>query len=171
MTRCPNCQATLPDGAYFCQFCQTNFGAAPGGRMVSRRVSGLQPSSAMPGAPGWVLPAYYGIAVWWMFDGGWQVFRSLPLKDGFGVIGLIIGGVTAIVGLGLLARIDLVRGIVNILCLVQIIDGALGIIIGFLAIAVSPLGGAFMMIMAALQIALACLMIYLIGETDVGCRI
>ncbi len=124
---------------------------------------------AMPGTPGWVLPAYYGISGWWFLNGVWTVLSTLISKNGasgFGVIIVVIGGLTALVGLGLILRIDAVRGIVNVLCALNILFGAIGLITAFFMTGVFGIWAAIGMIRNAIQIAMAGLMIYLIGETD-----
>ena len=172
MVKCPHCSATLPDGAFQCQFCGTQFAAAPAGTQRGfTQPAASRFNDAMPGAPKWVAPVYNLIAAWWIIDGVWTILRGTVLagKDSggfFTTVFMIIGGVTALVGIGLLLRIDVVRGIVNVLCLLQILDGALGLIMAFFMTSVFGIWGAIGMIMSAIRIAQAGLMIYLIGETD-----
>src|SRR5437899_1950147 len=169
MIKCPGCQATLPDGALQCQFCGAQLAAPPVARGYARGQT--RQSSAMPGAPSWVMPAYYGIALWWMLSGAWDILQATVWagKDSGGfldVLGILFGGITALVGLGLLLRIDVVRGIVNVLCFLQIVFGILGLITSFLLS--GPLGmiGILGMIHSIVDIGTAGLMIYLIGETE-----
>lgn len=164
MVKCPKCQATLPDGAYVCQFCQTSFGTAP--RVPGRPAIGAagKSSIAAPGAPGWVVPFYYLIAAWWVVDGAQLAYQSL--SGGLvATLGLVIGVVSALVGLGLLLRIEAARGIVNVLCFLQILDGLLALVF-LLFSGIGGLWGAVSLIFTFIRIGFAGLMIYLIGETD-----
>ncbi len=170
MVKCPHCNATLPDGSFQCQFCLTQFAAAPPAARGHAPVNS-RTGSSMPGAPRWVVPAYNVIAAWWIVDGVWTILKGTVLAEKdtggfFTIVFMIIGGVTALVGLGLLLRIDLVRGIVNVLCFLQILDGAFGLLIAFVLTGMLGIWGVIAMIMSAIRIAQACLMIYLIGETD-----
>ena len=169
MVKCPNCQATLPDGAFQCQFCRTQLALPPGAARGYGRPS--RQSAAMPGSPSWVMPAYYGIALWWMFSGVWDILHATLWagKDSGGfldILGIVFGGITALVGLGLLLRIDVVRGIVNVLCFLQILFGILGLITSFLLSGPFGMIGVLGMIHSIVDIGTAALMIYLIGETD-----
>lgn len=86
--------------------------------------------------------------------------------DLFNVINLILHVVTILVGLGLILRVELARGIVNALCFLQILQGVFGLLGSFIFTFVVPLFGAIAMIFSFVQIALAILMIFLIGETE-----
>jgi hypothetical protein len=125
----------------------------------------------MSGAPRWAVPAYNAIVAWWILGGIWNVlqgtvFASKEDANIFGIIIAIFGAITALVGLGLILRIDLVRGIVNILCFLRILGGIRGLIIGFFLS--GPLGmlGIGMMIASIIDIGTGGFMIYLIGETE-----
>lgn len=165
MKKCPGCNATLPDMATGCQFCGASFAPpVPAGRGAGR-LGGIVDYTG--GRPSWVLPAYYGIAAWWVLSGLREVVSSTVVAHGeIGILTLLIGGATALVGLGLLLRVEAVRGIVNVLCFIQILDGAMSLVIGVFMTGILGVWGAIGMIFSALQIALACLMIFLIGETD-----
>jgi hypothetical protein len=82
------------------------------------------------------------------------------------IVMMIIGGITALIGIGLIARVEVVRGIVNILCWIRIVGAGFGLFSSLLAGAfVGPaalVGAAFNL----LDLITAGLMIYLIGETD-----
>src|SRR2546430_2241002 len=130
MTKCPKCNATLPDGSVSCQFCGNQWGTAPGGAKHAGR------TSYSGGTPGWIWPAYYGIAGWWIVNGVYAVLASTAFapKDGGGavsIIELIIGAFTALVGLGLILRVEAARGIVNVICFIQILSGILDVITFF----------------------------------------
>jgi hypothetical protein len=82
------------------------------------------------------------------------------------MIGLIIGAVTALIGLGLILRIEAARGIVNVICFIQILSGVLDIAFFFFAAPALGLFGAVGFIFAFIRIGLAGLMIFVIGETE-----
>ncbi len=93
----------------------------------------------------------------------------LALRSGAGVIGIIslaIGIFTACVGLGLIFRVEAARGIVNVLCFIQILEGALGLAIGFLLSGFVGIWGIVGMIFSILRVVFAVLMIFAIGETE-----
>jgi hypothetical protein len=163
MIKCPKCSATLPDGSGYCQFCQATFVPLdPVRKPVEKEEINF---AAMPP---WVWPAYRGISIWWIVMGLYSVVSSLLTAGSAGpnVFVIAMGGISAIVGIGLLAQIDFIRKLVNICCFLQILQGALGL----LAIIISPhITGIFGLIMLVIQfvnIVCAVLMIYLIGETE-----
>lgn len=152
MIKCPSCNATLPDGAVRCQFCGAALAApAPGSRSHSQ-------DGSQWGPPAWVWPAYYGVAVWWILQGA---VHALFLRGG--LLDITINAVSALIGVGLLARIELVRGITNVICFLSILGGLVGLGMAFLE---GGWSGALGMIMAIVQIAMAGFMIFLIGETE-----
>lgn len=163
MIQCPQCRNSLPDTFTKCQFCGADVTKVP--RPVQPKV---QRSSY--GEPAkWVFLAYYGIAGYWLIGGAMDIFRgvkSLEESGGFAYIGIVFGAITALVAIGLMARIELVRGIVNILSFLRILSGALGLwgaLMGSLFI--GPLAILFA-IFSAIDVASGLFMIYLIGETD-----
>lgn len=180
MITCPQYQATLPDGAYHCQYCGLTFGAAPTGRMQSGRMSPSSPAAAskwrdvMPGAPRWALPVYYAIAAWWMLSGVWDILQVTALGEGsvglFDMIVIAFGAITALIGLGLILRVDEIRDFVNILCFLQILFGLLGIVQGFLLAGGLGMLGIFVMVGSIIDVLTGFLMIYLLGETDTRAR-
>ncbi|HJP82146.1 MAG TPA: hypothetical protein VJ835_01460 [Fimbriimonadaceae bacterium] len=84
----------------------------------------------------------------------------------FSYIGIAIAAVTTLVGIGLLFRVELARGIVNFLCGLQIIFGLFGLAGAVLGSMFSGPIGLVLVIMQIVQIAAAGFMIYVIGETD-----
>jgi hypothetical protein len=166
MIKCPKCNATLPDGAGHCQFCGNTFAAQP---VPGRPPRNEDPDYGGSGSPQWVWPAYYLISAWWILNGIWGVIEVLLSKDPgslFGIIAMLLNVVTALVGLGLILRVELARGIVNVLCFLQILEGIFGLLGSFAMTFVFGLFGAIAMIMSVIQIALAVVMIFVIGETE-----
>ncbi|MGC8668931.1 MAG: hypothetical protein ACP5VE_12530 [Chthonomonadales bacterium] len=152
MIKCPACNATLPDGAVRCQFCGASLAVPQRSSPAPNREEGST------GTPPWVWPAYYGVAVWWILQG---VVHVLLVRGG--VVDTSINGLSAVIGLGLLARIELVRGITNVMCFLSIVGGLFGLGMAFLE---GGWSGALGMLLAVVQIAMAGFMIFLIGETE-----
>ena len=108
MTKCPKCNATLPDGSSSCQFCGNQWAGAPGS------VSRSSKTAYSEGTPEWIWPAYYGISGWWILNGIYAILAATVFapKSGGGVgsmIGLVIGAITALIGLGLILRVEAAR--------------------------------------------------------------
>ncbi len=166
MVKCPGCNATLPDMATQCQFCGAQFAGTPANQTRGyARPVGPQRGLARTinatdawGKPKWVWPAYYAVAGWWVL----QAILAVLMSHGT-VFGLVVGGVTGIIGLGLLARIEIVRGIVNIVCFLNILFGLYDMGLGFLG---GGWSGSLIMVLAIMQVGMAGLMIFLIGETE-----
>jgi hypothetical protein len=167
MIQCPSCKATLPDGAGHCQFCGATFAATP----PSRRTDSDDPDLGGGDSPSWVWPAYYGISIWWILSGVWGIIQELMSKNPgsfWSIVSMGISAVTALVGLGLILRVEQARGIVNVLCFLQILNGVFGLLGGFVMSFAPIIGifGAIAMIVSALDIVFAILMIFVIGETE-----
>lgn len=165
MRRCKNCGAALAPHAVQCDLCGARAAGPPPVRLEEgphRRSEGASPGIA-PGAPRWVGVAYNLIAAYWLVTGGIRVVAAASGGPGAGgVVAGAFGLLAALIGLGLLLRVEFVRGIVNVLCGLQILFGALGVLDSFLG--GDPLG----LILSFVQIATAGFMIYLIGETETG---
>ena len=160
MLKCPHCQATLPDFSQGCQFCGKQWGAPAGSPQAKRQGRGGG------GSPGWVWPAYYAIAGWWILDGLRVLLAAITGSVSVGIIGLVVGVITLLVGVGLVFKVELARGIVNVLCFLQILSGAFSIVMGFFFAPIMGLWGIIWMILSFVQIGTAGLMIFLIGETE-----
>lgn len=166
MIKCPKCQATLPDGSLKCQFCGEMWAGPPAPR------AGLKTKIAYTGGtPAWVWPAYFGIAGWWVVNGVWVILHTTVLasKEAGGIgamLSLVVGGVTALIGIGLLLRVEAARGVVNFLCFLQILGGLMTLAGFFFGGAALSLWAVVALLMAFVQIGTAGLMIFLIGETD-----
>ena len=130
MINCPKCNATLPDWAAKCQFCGNTFTPAP--KRASANDEQETPGQSLNLK--WVWPAYYGIAGWWIVSGLYDVISALTSRHPgslFSTISIVFAVITLLVGVGLIARVELARGIVNVLCFLQILDGAFGMLGGF----------------------------------------
>jgi hypothetical protein len=165
MIQCPKCQAKLPDGAGYCQFCHATFAPVNPPRVDAEGSTGIAPQ------PGWIWPAYYAIAAWWILGGVYGVLSATLLSHASGgsggsVLLLIVEALPALVGVGLVFKVELARGIVNIACFLQILQGCLGLLFAFFSPFVTGLWGIVTVLMEFLNIGSAILMIYLIGETE-----
>ena len=162
MILCPQCGAKLPDWTTKCQFCQETIDPTIAGHIPG--VSGKTPQ--------WVWGAYYGIAIYWILAGAYSALFPLlesSKSDGLGfaaIIGIAVGSLSILFGIGLIARIEVIRGIINFFCGLKIIFGLLGMLgtIG-LALLTGPFG-IILMFLKVFDIASAAFMIYLIGETE-----
>lgn len=164
MIQCPNCGNSLPDTFAKCQFCGADVTKVP--RPIAQPKQAASPYFQ---TAKWVWVAYYGIGGYWLLGGGMDIFRSLRSMSEagfFAYFGLALGAFSVLVAIGLIARIELVRGIVNILSWLRIVSGALALwgalwgslYIGPIALLIALFG--------TFDIASGVLMIYLLGETE-----
>jgi hypothetical protein len=170
MIKCPSCQASLPAWATVCQFCKADVSK------VARPAGAPAKKTGRPVAS-WIWGAYYSLAAFYVLSGIYDIamtfVRSKEKFMGeeiglsfFSYIGIAIGAITALVGLGLIFRVELARGVVNFLCGLQIIFGLFGLAGAVLGTLFSGALGFVLVIMQVVQIAAAGFMIYVIGETD-----
>jgi len=167
---CPNCKQTLTAKAQVCQFCKADV------RSVARPI--VPNAQAAPIADSnWKVVAYYAMGIYWIVNGlliiiGSAIIQNKLIAGGAGMfagipaIGIVIGLVFALTGAGMLLRVELARGIVNILSWLTIVMSVLRVV-GLL------LAGFFMGPIVILMIfrsvvdgLFAGFQIYLIGETD-----
>ena len=122
------------------------------------------------GRPKWVYPAYYAIAGWFILSGLLAIVLVLTnkkLEDGFfKTILIVFPAVQMLLGLGLLAKIEFVRGIVNFFCGLSLVFGILGLLGSFGDILLLGAVGVLSVVRSVIDIATNAMMIYLIGETD-----
>ncbi|RYG34697.1 hypothetical protein EON81_14875 [bacterium] len=161
----------MPDWAQKCQFCNTDTKA------VARPVAaGPRPVNPAFAAPKWVWGAYYATSVYFIIGGFGDIFEAIRetetkfmgVAQGYTFstyLGLIFGGLTILFGIGLLLRIEIVRGIMNFFCGLTILFGLLQIPGSLFGAVLSPLGMLWA-VMNILDIVTAVFMIFLIGETD-----
>lgn len=175
MITCPNCKKTLPDWAQNCQFCGSDLKSVA--RPFLAPVQGRARGSAR--TADWIWPAYYGICGWDILNGIYGIIMGLQPHRAHGLMPatssnpfLIFFGVFEIIwGLALAAKIEIVRGITNILCFLSIAAGVLQLVGYALSTALVPFFGGALVVVAAIfmtvfNIACSGLMIYLLGETD-----
>jgi len=169
MIQCPNCKQSVPDWVQRCQFCQTEL------TNVARPIATKKP--ALVQAAAWIYPTYYTIAGYFVLSGALEIIQTLYAANahkgvemhGMGpiqVVMIIIGAITSMIGLGLILKVEIVRGIVNIFCWLRIATSVLGLpaAVG-LALILGPIG-IVALVMSIFDIITGGLMIYLLGETD-----
>lgn len=163
MIKCPKCNATLPDGSGYCQFCKATFVPLdPLPKAAKDDDTGIAPQ------PNWVWPAYRGISIWWIVSGLYGVVSSLLTagEAGPNVLFIALEGLTAIIGIGLIFNVGFIRKLVNIVCFLQILGGVLSVAVVIFSPHIKGILGLIALLIQALDIAFAVLMIYLLGETE-----
>lgn len=124
------------------------------------------------GKPGWVYPAYYIVASYFVLSGLGGALMTLlnhkTMTEGgpFVYVGLAFNAVGVLLGLGLIAKIEIIRGIVNFVCGLSLIFGIIGLLGSFGAVLTLGGLGVLILIQNVLDICSNGFMIYLIGETD-----
>ena len=163
MIVCPNCKAQLPDWAKTCQFCQADTGHVLRPRQDNPDVHAFQ-------TPTWTLAAYYAVSSLLLLSGLIGILTTLvgARKDGlqlFDFVSLVFDGVGTLVGIGLLLRLELIRGITNIICFLGILSGLRFIAAGVFGTLFSS-WGLLVALYGIIKVAIYGFMVYLIGETD-----
>lgn len=163
MITCPNCKASLPDWSKTCQFCQ-----ADTAQVLRPKQDNPDPQAFE--TPTWTLAAYYAVSALLLLSGLVGILATLlgSKKDGidlFAAISLVFDSVGALVGLGLLLRLEIVRGITNIICFLGILSGIRFTLAGLGATFFTS-WGLLIVIYGIIKICVYAFMIYLIGETD-----
>ncbi|MHB8636303.1 MAG: hypothetical protein ACYC96_07515 [Fimbriimonadaceae bacterium] len=162
MITCPNCKASLPDWAKNCQFCQADTSQV------------IRPTQTKPNAqafttPAWTLAAYYAVSGLITIQSVVEIVSTIVgSKHGVGpfeVIILVWYGLSAVIGIGLLLRVSIIRAFVNFVCYLNIGCGLLSLAGALFGTLFSAYGLIFVLL-AILQIAEYGFMIFLIGETD-----
>lgn len=161
MVECPKCRAQLPDWTQTCQFCGQDV------RSVARPPSNAKPK-AMYEPPAWVNFAYYAIAVYWIVSGLFRILSGLGVfdREAASPLLIIVGAIGIVFGVGLIARVEIVRGIVNFVCGLNIIFGLFslgGIILG--SVFAGPIA-ILWVIYQLIDIAQSAFLIFLIAETE-----
>jgi hypothetical protein len=173
MIQCPKCANQLPDWAQNCQFCQTDL---KGVARPKPDVKTMRPMMSGP-AP-WVWPAYYLSAGWFILNGIITIASSIILmaKIDNSLFGAVLGPITyvmlvvgiaqVVIGLGLILKIEFIRGVANIWCWLQILAGARGLLGSLVFGGFFTSWGIVGIVRSVFDIGTAGLIIYLLGETD-----
>lgn len=175
--KCPKCSASLPDWAQTCQFCGANVAKAPRPQPVVEKKS--------RGAfeiPKWVWITYYGISTWWVISGAYRLMdafyvfgkpadvialeKKWDIQVGPSYFAAVIAAITVVFGLGLILRIPLIRTWVNWISGLKLISGVFGLATSVMASAALGLIGLLLVIANILDIIMAAILIWMIGETD-----
>lgn len=175
--KCPQCQASLPDWSKSCQFC-----GADTSRLARPVREETKKHYATFDTPKWIWACYYLIAAWWILGGvfdvlnGFYVFGKplelLKLEKEFNitaspmVIDIITGTVTACFGIGLAVKLEMIRGIVNVIAGLKLARSLLGLAGTLLGMTFSGVLGIPFMLMHLFNIITSGMLIWLIGETD-----
>lgn len=157
-------------GVATCQFCGEDLrGAAP----VQKRSIFLDPDNHdvvhTGGRPKWVYPLYYTISGYFLVSGLVALILTLvnPNKSEFAnILMYVSAGISIVLGLGLLGKVEIIRGIVNFVCGLRVFFGLLNLPGALAGLLGSTFFGILGLIFAVLDIVLNGFMIYLIGETD-----
>lgn len=169
---CPTCNKQVIAGVPTCQFCGSDLrGMAPA--QAKRSVFIDRDSYDVVhsgGKPGWIYPAYYTVCGYYILSGLAAVILTVVQAKGdmdmFTYAMIAIYSVSILIGIGLLAKIELVRGIVNIVSFFKILGDLRGIL-GALGIMMLSTGmGILLLVLNVFDLCASVLMIYLIGETD-----
>jgi len=169
MPVCVRCRSDIPVGSAACPACGAAREAPPPVRLPARGASRAPATSGASGAPRWVWRVYRAVCVYWIAAGALGVARALASGEASSPTGIVAMGVAALgalVGIGLLLHIEVVRGVVNVLSFLKILSGLLGFLTGLLGSIVGGMWGVVAMLTSLLDIATGGLMIFLIGETD-----
>lgn len=123
------------------------------------------------GKPGWIYPAYYIVSGYYALSGVIGILsvvlnKKNDMSDPFTIAMIAIYSIGLLIGIGLMAKIELVRGIVNFFSFFKILGALRGILESFGIILWSTAFGILYLIFSVLDLCAAVLMIYLIGETD-----
>lgn len=171
MISCPKCHASLPDWAKTCQFCQNDVT-----KVVRPVAVKTDKGPLIPVAP-WVWGAYYALSVYFLLNGGYEIFSAFRISHqkilgeeiGFGFASIfvtLLGAFHIVLGIGLLFQIQVLRNVVNFILGMSVLLGILNLALSLPGVMIGGFYGFLSLMTQALQIAASAFMIYLIGETD-----
>jgi hypothetical protein len=159
--KCPGCGNSLPPSFTKCHICGADLAG------VARPKAPVKQKYVDPNKPAWVYPAYNAIAGYFLVSGlVTLVFSLVPAKGGLPIVSIVASAITIIFGIGLLAKIEFIRGIANVLCFLNILGAVLRIAGSFVVTLVLGPLGILMLLLAVIDLCTNVFMIYLIGETD-----
>lgn len=113
---CPNCEMILKDTTEICPSCGTNV------MYMARSTKEVMGFSYSGKAPPFAWPLYYVISGYWVLSGIASI--AIPALTGFGG-GSCWGIVQALLGIGLLLKVNRIRRVVNFLCFMGLAFGLL----------------------------------------------
>lgn len=156
MITCPKCSATLPPSRVNCQFCGADTSKVERPKALKRESKGYVASKAV-----WVW--YTIICIWWALSGGLTLFFGMSDGSAFGIVG---GSFELAVGLGMLARLRIFRGIAHIICWINLVKGLCFILGGLLSTTFFGPIGLLVSLIGFFGVVTSGGMIYVIGETE-----
>ncbi|MBI1333882.1 MAG: hypothetical protein JST12_12540 [Armatimonadetes bacterium] len=171
---CPTCNRQVIAGVPTCQFCGQDLrglAPAPGKKSIFIDQDSYDPVHT-GGKPNWVVPAYYIVASYFVLSGALAALLTFMNKKEmsdpgmFTYIGFVFDAISVIMGLGLLAKIEIIRGIVNFVCGISLVFGIIDLLGSFGGILAFGMLGVLGLIQNVISICMNAFMIYLIGETD-----
>jgi hypothetical protein len=168
--QCPQCGRSLPGGLQHCQFCGASLASVPRPVPVSTR-------RVPVGPPGYVIGLYYASAIWWILQGIRMIasgFNLIPdvmagpgaIFAGIVYVAIAVGLFFMALGLGLVLKWEWARGVVNIICWINIFFGILSF---FTLFGMAFVFGPIMIVGVILNVIDICIsggMVWLIGETE-----
>ncbi|MBX3097518.1 MAG: hypothetical protein KF812_11695 [Fimbriimonadaceae bacterium] len=160
---CPNCEMILKDTTEICPGCGTNV------MHLARDTRSTIGFTYHGKIPPFAWPMYYLISAYWTVSGLYGTVSPFLFGQGF-TICIIFPILQVLMGIGLLLRIEAVRGIVNILCWFSILGGILGAIGSIISIPATGVFGVIAVIGYVLTIVTSALMIWVIGLTQANIR-
>ncbi len=171
--QCPKCQQWLALTASVCQFCGTDVSRVPRPVVpVKQRVRGATSRHNMK----LVWRLYYFFSALWMFDGLRVVIAFLvPTLDEFasgnpfaswGIAGMLIGIINMLIGLGLILKVERIRGAANFLCGMNLLSSLVGLGMAILVSGALGIWGLVSVFISMLYVVLYGAQIWVIGETD-----
>ncbi|AIE83392.1 hypothetical protein OP10G_0024 [Fimbriimonas ginsengisoli Gsoil 348] len=169
MIQCPNCAKSVPDWSKECQFCQADV------KGVARpRKSDFQRGTQIEKAA-WIRPALYVAAGYSILGGLQNIGSGTPMLGGkpspgtptalfvgTGLVMMAVGCLSALVGVGLLTKVEIARRAAIPVSGLRILTSGLILVGSLLAGGVSSSGTIFNI----LDIVTAGLLVYLVRETD-----
>jgi hypothetical protein len=154
---CPGCEMILKDTTEICPSCGTNV------MHLARSTKEVMGFSYSGKAPPFAWPLYYVISVYWVLSGIASI--ALPMLTGFGG-GSCFGIVQALLGIGLLLKVNRIRRWVNWICFAGLAFGLLSIGFSLLALIVDGKFGFTVFAFGLMTVATNGLMIWVIGLTQ-----
>lgn len=163
---CPSCRNSVPAGQPQCQFCGS---ALPVTAPVKGSVWHDDAVNTPYRRPTWVPLAYNLVSAYIGLSGLVQLVTGgvhIARDNWVGYIEVVMGTIGLVLGVGLLLRIEFIRGVVNFVCGMSILFGLFGLLASFPFMMVLGLVGLLWLLQSVFNIATNAAMIYLVGETD-----
>lgn len=156
---CPGCEMILKDTTEICPSCGTNV------MHLARSTKEVMGFSYSGKAPPFAWPLYYVISGYWILAGVLSIF--LPaLLGGFARGASCWGVIQALLGIGLLLKVNKARRMVNLICFVGLALGLLLVGFSLFALIVDGQFGFAVFASGLMTVVTNGLMIWVIGLTQ-----